>query len=271
MNMTLLLRMTAWVLLAAGACRAADDSQTATPAPPDSSKVTTDAGEPKRPAVRRPSLGFRVTYFGLPFFKTATTTASTTTPVIASYTYVGGTSSPKLAVSPTAEYRLTDRLSLGIEFRFHHTDFSQTTTILSGIVNPNASTDDRQPITITQQTEASYWEVPLLAHYYGLPGGGLLSRAYASGGWEFRYISNIRTGTDFSYPGGATDYNEIPVGSGRNTQFGAVVGLGLRFIDAFNIKISPEVRFTRWMGSTFQGQGYNAAANELEGGIGISF
>ena len=161
MNMTLFLRMTTLIVLAAGGCAAADDPQAAAPAPAapltqDSSNAPPKAKEPKVPAVRRPSLGFRVTYFGLPFFKTTTTQLSTTTPVVAQYTYTGGTSSPKLAVSPTAEYRLTDRLSVGIEFRFHHTDFSQTTTILSGVVNPNASTDDRQPITITQHTQASY-------------------------------------------------------------------------------------------------------------------
>jgi Outer membrane protein beta-barrel domain len=264
------MRITAWILLAVGVCPAADNSKE-TPAAAKDSPTASDDEKPKGPPVRRPSLGFRVTYFGSPFFQTTTTTASTTTPVIASYTYTGGTSSPKLAVSPTLEYRLKDRLSVGLEFRFHHVDFSQVTTILSGVENPSASTDDRQAITITQHTQASYWEVPLLAHYYGLPGGGLLSRAYATGGVEFRYIGSVRTGTDFSYPGGGTDYNEIPVGSGRNTQFGAVVGLGMRFIDDFNIKVGPEVRFTRWAGSSFQGQAYHPAANEIEGGIGLSF
>ncbi len=277
-------RIMVWMLLAAGACAAADDSQapadSSTPAPPSNSvaapaqpgsSTAVPANRPKRPAVRRPSIGLRVFYFGTPFFKTTTTTASTTTPVIADYTYTGGSTSPKLSVGLTGEYRLWDRLSVGIEFRFHHVDFFQTTSILSGVVNPNASTDDRQPITIAQHTQASYWEVPLLVHYYGLPGGSLLSHAYATGGWEFRYIGNILTGTDFSYPDGGTDYNENPVSSGRNTQFGAVVGIGLRFIDAFNVKLSPEVRFTRWMGATFQGQAYNSAANELEGSIGLSF
>jgi hypothetical protein len=285
MKVTRLLHVTVWVLSAAISCTAADEAQTpagssnpgspgnsvAATAPVDTSNGTQTVKEPKRPAVRRPSIGLRVFYFGSPFFQTKTIQTSTTTPIVADYTYAGGTSSPKLAFGLSGEYRLTDRLSVGIEFRFHHVDFSQVTTILSGVVDPNASTDDRQPITITQHTQASYWEVPLLAHYYGLRSRGLLSRAYASGGGELRYIANIRTGTDFSYPGGGTDYNEIPVSSGRNTQFGAVVGLGLRFIDDFNIKVSPEVRFIRWMGSTFQGQAYNSYANEIEGGLGLSF
>jgi Outer membrane protein beta-barrel domain len=283
MNVTRFLQVTGWILLAAGCCMAQPPTNTspaatgnnsaAAPTSADQSNAVPAANEPKRHAVRRPSIGFQVFYFGTPFFKTNTTTVSETTPVIANYTYVGGTSSPKLAVGLTGEYRLTDRWSVGLEFRFHHVDFSQTTTILSGVVNPNASTDDQQPITLTQHTQASYWEVPVLAHYYGLRRSGLLTHAFATGGWEFRYISNIRTGTDFSYPGGGTYYDEIPVSSGRDTQFGAVVGLGLRFIDAFNIKVSPEVRFIRWMGATFQGQGqgFSAAANELEGGIGISF
>ena len=265
------------VLLVAGACWAGDantaqatNGSSAKAAVADSN-ANAATNEPKRPAVRRPSIGFRVYYFANPFFETKSSQVDTTTPVVADYTYTGGSSSPRLAVGVTGEYRLTDRISVGIEFRFHHTDFFQTTTILSGVVNPNSSTDDRQPITITQHTQASYWEIPMLAHYYGLRHKGLLSRAYAVGGMEFRYIANIHTGTDFSYPGGGTDYNEIPISSGRDTQFGAVVGVGLRFIDDFNIKVSPEVRFTRWVGATFQGPNYSSQANEIEGGIGFSF
>jgi len=253
----------------------ADDSgKTATvavvPKGPKVVKLAKPVEDTRGPAIRRPTLGFRVFYFPYKFFNTSGTQASTTNPV-ASYTYTGGSNAARLTVGINGEYRLTDHLSLGLEFRFHHVNFDETTSILSGIRDPNSSTDDRKPITINSNTEVSYFEFPLLARYYGLRHTGLLSRAYGLGGTEFRYVANIRTGNDYSFPDGSTDYNEVPVSADRNTQFGAAIGIGLRFIDDFNVKVTPEVRFIRWLSTPFQGPAYRSAANEIEAGLGFSF
>src|ERR1035441_10924049 len=66
------------------------------------------------PAIRRPSLGFRIEYFASPMFSTSTVQASTTKPV-ADYTYTGSTPGPRAGLAPMVEYRLTKHLSLGVE------------------------------------------------------------------------------------------------------------------------------------------------------------
>jgi hypothetical protein len=51
---------------------------------------------------------------------------------------------------------------------------------------------------------------------------------------------------------------------------GATVGVGFRFVDEFNIKVTPEVRFTRWNGATFNQDSTRSPRNQLEVGIGFS-
>jgi hypothetical protein len=224
--------------------------------------------------VRRPSIGVRFDYFPDPEFQTGAASAHTNSPV-ADYSYTAGSNSTKWALSPTVEYRLKKRLSVGLEFRTHQVQYQQVDQVRTGVLPAgvvSGSAGDTRPVTtITQTTMARYWELPLLAHYYRLRPAGLLSRTYVSGGLEYRHVSNIRTGTDFSYADGTTDYNEVPATPQHVNQVGVVVGIGLRFIDDFNIKVAPEARFVHWSGTTFQGPGYNSIGNQIEAGLGISF
>src|SRR5215472_8106206 len=132
-------------------------------------------------AVRRPSIGLRFQYTQTRPFETSSAEASTTKP-IADYNYSATSGSRGLVLTPNVEYRLRPRLTLGLEFQFHHSQYRQVTEIRSGKKDPNLATDDRAVSTVTETTKASYWEVPLLAHYYGLSKRGIGARTYLSGG-----------------------------------------------------------------------------------------
>jgi hypothetical protein len=45
--------------------------------------------------------------------------------------------------------------------------------------------------------------------------------------------------------------------------------MGFRFVDEFNIKVTPEVRYTRWNGETFNSSSTHSPRNQLE--VGIAF
>lgn len=232
--------------------------------------------------IGRPSVGIRVEYMPLRLFNTSTSYASTTQP-IADYTYTGSSTTPRMGGAATVEYRWTNHVSFGVEVHFHHAQFQQTTQMKSGKPDPNTSVDDRRVSTITDTTKANYWEVPLLAHYYGFPGYRpkgwlsrtymykLLPRTYVTGGLDMRHVGRIRTGNEFSWADGETDYNENPTLAHRVDNLGCAVGVGLRFIDDFHIKVSPEVRYVRWFGTTYKGPNYSSVRNQLELGIGLSF
>src|SRR5215471_14319998 len=93
-------------------------------------------------AVRRPSIGLRFQYTQTRPFETSSAEASTTKP-IADYNYSATSGSRGLVLTPNVEYRLRPRLTLGLEFQFHHAQYRQVTEIRSGKKDPNLATDDR--------------------------------------------------------------------------------------------------------------------------------
>src|SRR5450759_3830089 len=70
------------------------------------------------PAIRRPSLGFRIEGYANRLFTTSSSETVTTKPV-ADTTDTGSTPSPKASLAPMVEYRLTNHLSLGLELHYH--------------------------------------------------------------------------------------------------------------------------------------------------------
>lgn len=229
------------------------------------------AADDTAPAIRRPSLGFRVEYYATNLFGTSTAIGVNTTNPVATYTFFGSSHSSKMELAPSVEYRLTKRLSLGVELHYHPAQFQQTTDYVTGIRDPNSSTDDRKNNHVAETTQVTYWEFPLVARYYGLRSSGMFKRVYALGGVELRHLGRIRTGTSYSFANGTTDYNEIPAPANHNNQAGVVGGLGYRIIDALRIKLTPEVRFVRWQGFVFQGPSYSSRQNQLEISLGLSY
>ena len=221
-------------------------------------------------AVRRPSIGLRFEYTQTRPFETTSADTSTTKP-IADYNYSATSSSRGVIPTPNVEYRLTPRITLGVEFQFHHSQYKQVTQVRTGKKDPNSATDDRPVTTITETTKASYWELPFLARYYGLSGHGIGSRAYLLGGLAYRHVGNIRTGNEYSNADGTTDYNETPAIPEHRNQLGLVAGIGLRFVDDYRIKITPEVRVTHWQGTTFNTPAVRSAANQVSVGLGFAF
>jgi hypothetical protein len=100
---------------------------------------------------------------------------------------------------------------------------------------------------------------------------GRLARAYVSAGLDFRHIADIQTTNTFLYADNTSDTNSTPSTPDTANQVGFVAGLGLRFIDKTNVRVTPEVRYVRWMGTTFHGEAYHSVANQIEAGFGISF
>jgi hypothetical protein len=219
------------------------------------------------PAIRRPSLGFRIEYYANPLFSTTTVETSTTKPV-AAYTYTGSTPTPKASLAPMVEYRLTHHVSLGLELHYHQAQYQQTTAVITGVQDPNSSNDDRKTSTVKETTRANYWEVPLVARYCGFR---WLNNTYVLGGVEWRHVGGIRTGTEFAYADGTTDYNEIPAQPNRTNQVGAVAGVGFRIVNTLRMKFTPEVRYVHWQGIAFQGITYRSARNQVELSLGWSY
>ena len=219
---------------------------------------------------RKYNFGIRVDYIPFKMFTTSTATASTTKP-IADYTYTGSTNSPKFAFGPVFEMRLTKHLSVGAELSYHHAKYGQLTQIRSGKKDPNAGTDNRPVTTITENTKATYWDVPVIVRYRGLFDKRILRHVYPLAGITYRRVGDVKTSNEIVNADSSTDYNEKPASVTRGNQIGFTGGIGYRFVDEIGIKITPEIRFTRWMNHTFQGLSYTSYQNQAQVGIGITF
>jgi hypothetical protein len=245
------------------------------PTPPPSTSTTPDntPGSDVTVTPARISFGVRVEYFPERFFQTQYTQTSSTNPILSS-AYFATSAGSKYTLGLTGEYLLTKRISLGLDFYYHQEEYTQLDQIKSGLLDPNSSYDNRPLTSVTQDTRADYWDVPVVARYYGLrskaPRGlGWLSQTFLIGGGAYRHVSNIRTGTSTSLPDGSTAYNEIPVAPNHNNLLGLVGGVGYKLFEYGKFKAMGEARYTRWFGYTFQGPAYESQKNQLE--IGLSF
>jgi hypothetical protein len=246
------------------------------PTPPPSTPGTTQDNTPGSDVTATPpriSFGVRVEYFPERFFQTQYVTTSSTNPVLNS-AYFGTSAGSKYSLGLTGEYLLTKRISLGLDFFYHQEEYTQLDQIKSGTKDPNSSYDNRPLTSITQDTRANYWDVPVVARFYTLrskaPRGlGWLSQTFLIGGGTYRHVSNIRTGTSTSLPDGSTSYNETPVAPAHNNLLGATAGVGYKLFEYGKFKAMGEARYTRWFAYTFQGPAYESQKNQLE--IGLSF
>ena len=99
---------------------------------------------------------------------------------------------------------------------------------------------------------------------------GILSHLYLSAGATARNVSAVRTTNNITNADGTLANNQIQAAISKRTLIGGTVGIGFRFIDEFNIKVTPEVRYTRWNAETFSLNSTQSPRNQLEVGIGFS-
>lgn len=109
-----------------------------------------------------------------------------------------------------------------------------------------------------------------MLHYAGLRSSGVVSRLWVAGGVVGRKISTIRTNNQITNADGSSTSNRIVTQPARRNLLGAVVGMGFRFIDEFNIKVTPEIRYTRWSGAIFSVDSTRSPKNQFEVGIGFT-
>jgi hypothetical protein len=245
------------------------------PTAPPSPTVTPDNTPGGDVTVKTPryAFGFRIEYFPQRFFETQYVTANTTNPIL-STGYFGTSAGAKLAYGLTGEFRLNDHISLGLDFFRHQEEYTQLAQIKSGLLDPTSSYDNRPLTSVTLDTRMEYWDIPVVARYYGWAkkgprGLGWVAQTYFLGGGTFRHVSDIRTGTSTSLPDGSTSYNEIPATPIHNNLIGVLGGFGYKLFEYGKFKSMIEARYTRWFEYTFEGPAYKSTKNQVE--LGLSF
>lgn len=179
--------------------------------------------------------------------------------------------SPQVGVGVAMEYILGPHATLTAEALFHRLRYEQVTDTFWGTDDATTSTDERSRITRTERTKARVWDLPVMLHYGGFRGKGPASRLYLGAGATYRIVTNIRTTNDITYSNGSNEINYYQAQPSHRQTVGAVAGIGFRFVDEYSIKITPEVRYTRWLRPVFSLDSTQSPKNQIEVGLGFTF
>jgi hypothetical protein len=169
----------------------------------------------------------------------------------------------------TFEAAVSPRMVLTAELVFNRLRYDKVTDVFSGTDDPTTSADERAHQTTTENTKARLFDLPVLVHR-NLGSSGLRSHFYLAGGATARLVSAVRTTNNITNADATTANNQLRAQVSKRTLAGATVGAGFRFVDEFHIKVTPEVRYTRWNGVTFAQDSTRSPRNQLEVGIGFS-
>jgi hypothetical protein len=179
--------------------------------------------------------------------------------------------SPSIGYGLGLEYVLNRKLILTGEVIFHRLKYEKVVNIYWDTDDSTTASDERTNMERAESTKGRIWDVPLLLHYGGLARSGILSRMYISGGGAFRTVTSIRTLNTTSYSNGDVESDTTATVPGRRNLAGVVAGAGFRFIDDYKIRVTPEVRYTRWLGTMFGSDTTRSPKNQLEIGLGLYF
>lgn len=230
-------------------------------APPAQAPASAPASEPG--LGRRIQFGGRVTSYPLDLTPKNQTEFSLDSPRLLIVDDAKSKSS-RFGYGAVLEFRLTERFLVAGEAILHRIGYEQETTTSQGA--------NLQFTTVRKEiTNANQWDIPLYLRMTGLREEGWLSRATVSAGGAYRLTTRIRTQNTFRFPNGTTAEDSIPTTPTSRGVRGATASFGFRFIDDFNLKATPEVRYTRWFGSAFDIGAMRMRRDQLELTLAITF
>ncbi|MCX6594501.1 MAG: outer membrane beta-barrel protein [Acidobacteria bacterium] len=249
------------ILAAAAPVMAQAPPAAPTPEVPARSTTATTATDTP-PKVRRFAVGLRVRGLIEDAIGNRTKENALTSPVLAN-TFTTTSKSAHVGLGPSFEFQLTPKLVLNAELLYLRIRYQQVTEALEGT--------ERKKTTYTENTKASYWDLPVLVRRQGFGDDGWRAKLYVAGGGTLRQVRHIRTGNEYAYYAGNTGYDEQATRPSRRNLVGATAAAGFRLVDDFGVKITPEVRYTRWLGSTFSSGSTRSPRDQVEVGIGFTF
>jgi hypothetical protein len=186
---------------------------------------------------------------------TETVVARTLTPAI-----------PRLGGGLTLEYAASQRLLVSADVLYRY--FAYTAETDTGTTLADGTS---QGSTVIEYTHARYYDLPILARFTTRPARTAAAQALVGAGVSFRRASNIRTTTNTTSSDSSASVSYTPRTPLNRTAYGVMASLGFRVKDDFGIKVTPEVRYIRWLSPLFSGWPAEQRRNELQVVIGITF
>ena len=127
------------------------------------------------------------------------------------------------------------------------------------------NTTDLNEDAFAERSRLRMIDIPLLVRYTGKKWNPSKYTFYELGGTYRDVFSRVTTADQTAFASTAGIGPGISSGTAyHRTSYGATVGAGLIAKDDFGIIVSPEVRYTRWMGDTLGSNVIGTQKNQLE-------
>ncbi len=225
-------------------------------------------GDAPKVYVRRFSIGATLGVLALPVIPTASTSASTTTPVTAT-NYNTTAASPRVGYGVTGQVAITEHFAVAVSALYRKFGYKMDTTLTTG-----ATTTVTTAVTTSthEDTRSKVIDVPATLRYYvkGRHTPGV--RFFGEGGAAWRDVFNTRATVTATDSAGTTTCCTTPTGRpASKSVIGYVAGFGVQAIDPVGIRVVPEVRYTHWNKQIFSSQSTRTKADSVEIVISLTF
>jgi hypothetical protein len=233
---------------------------------------TSSSTKPPGAYVHRFTAGPILSVEGLSLLSGGTNTVTNSSTVTTMYQTTSKSS--RIGYGLITQVAVTDHFAVAIAgilrrigYTFDTTVTTSKPTVVSGVVTTVTTS------TINHEdTRANLIDIPATVRFYSKSRHEPGSRWFVEGGAAWRKTESIRTSMSF------TDASSVlscctttPAQPAHASVFGIVAGAGVQVMDAFGIKVVPEVRYTRWMNPVFQAFTTKTQQNEITAGFSITF
>ncbi len=200
-----------------------------------------------------------------------TMTTNTSAAAPQDWSFTTASQSPWWGAGLALEYAINQHWTVTADVMMNRLHYTKATTVAWGTDDPTTTADERSHMFLNEDTRATLFDVPILAHYRGLFGNGALSNVFVSLGAAARTVTKVKTSTAITYADATTGTDLSTASPSKRVLVGAVAGVGVRVVDDFHIVWTPEIRYTRWDGSTFSNESTVSPRNQLEVALGFTF
>ncbi len=217
---------------------------------------------------RRFTIGGAVSFQGLTFMEKGSTetTLSTSTTFKSTSENLGN----RFGFGPILEFDFAKRwgIASGLGFRTGDYRLTNDTTVSTTV----SSVTTTKVTTVKERTSFHSWEVPLLVRRFSKEHDEAGFRWFYQAGLASRRITHIRTERSTTTPDSKVACcDESPAAPHHGTALGVVAGAGLRSRDQFGIRVTPEIRYTRWMQRNWDELTARSKRDQVELVLGFTF
>lgn len=199
-------------------------------------------------------------------FQATSVSGSTYTPLVNSFVPTSSSEDAYLrryTVGPTVEIHLPLHLSFEVDALYRRGGYNYAAT---GDFLEHATPVTVALATITQHATANDWQIPFLAKWE--PGSGHF-RPFVDAGPTYRHISGV---SGVASATGESTFTNSEATNSHGNAAGVSVGAGVD-VKLFWLRISPEIRYTRWFSQPSIGSFATAItdADQADFLLGLSF